>query len=56
MSARTRFITVAAVILALVFAVIVVLPALARGGPGELLFVAAAFALVLLFERFLRTR
>lgn len=56
MSARARFITVAAIVLALVLFVIVVLPGLQRGGPGELIFIAAAFAFVLLFERFLRTR
>ncbi|MFN2520332.1 MAG: hypothetical protein ABR525_04720 [Candidatus Limnocylindria bacterium] len=56
MSARARFMTVAAVVLALLFVVIVLLPAVARGGLEELLLVGAAFAFVLLFERYLRTR
>ena len=56
MSARARFITVAALVLAILFVVTVILPALTRGGPGELLFVFAAFGFVLLFERYLRTR
>ncbi len=56
MSVRARFLTVAAVVLALVFLLIVVVPALQHGGLGELIFIFAAFGAVLLFERFLRAR
>lgn len=42
--------------MALLMFVFVIQPAIARGGVGEILIVAAIFAVVLLSERWLRTR
>lgn len=53
---QRRFVIVAGLILALFFVLVVVRPAIERGGWGELALVVAIFAGVLLFERFLRTR
>ncbi len=53
---RRVFAIVAGVLLLALFVVLVVRPAIERGGVGEILFVVAAFVAVLLFERYLRTR
>jgi len=44
------------IVMALLLIVFVIQPAVARGGFGELVIVAAIFAAVLLIERWLRTR
>jgi hypothetical protein len=44
------------VILATTLVLLVIKPAVDRGGAGELLVIAAIFAAVLLIERWLRTR
>jgi len=54
-SQRT-FLAFAGAVLALFFVLVVVRPAVERGGWGELALVLAILAAVLLFERFLRTR
>lgn len=51
-----RFVIAAGVILGLFFVLVVVRPAVERGGWGELALVFGIFAAVLLFERYLRTR
>lgn len=58
MTARGRrgFVIAAGVVLSLFFVLVVVRPAVERGGWGELALVVAIFALVLVFERYLRTR
>jgi len=50
------FVIAAGVILALFFVLVVVRPAIERGGWGELALVFGIFAAVLLFERYLRSR
>ncbi|HEY8656296.1 MAG TPA: hypothetical protein VIN34_06140 [Candidatus Limnocylindria bacterium] len=50
------FVIVAGAVLALFFVLVVVRPAVERGGWGELALVFALFAVVLLFERYLRAR
>ncbi len=57
MTARGRrgFVIAAGVVLSLFFVLVVVRPAVERGGWGELALVVAIFALVLVFERYLRT-
>jgi len=47
---------VAGAVLAFFLVVIVIQPAVARGGWAELALVAAAFLVILGFERWLRTR
>ncbi|GAC1461776.1 MAG: hypothetical protein NVS1B1_04650 [Candidatus Limnocylindrales bacterium] len=58
MTARGRrgFVIAAGVVLGLFFILVVVRPAVERGGWGELALVFGIFAAVLLFERYLRTR
>jgi len=58
MTARGRrgFVLAAGVVLGLFFVLVVVRPAVERGGWGELALVFGIFAAVLLFERYLRTR
>ncbi|MGH2500156.1 MAG: hypothetical protein ACRDF0_08735 [Candidatus Limnocylindria bacterium] len=56
MSARAAFVAVAGGVLALVLLLLVVRPAVERGGWSELALVAAMVVGVLLFERWLRTR
>jgi hypothetical protein len=54
---RRRAFTIAAgSVLLLVLGLLVVRPAVERGGTQELLIVAAIFVAVLLFERYLRSR
>lgn len=53
---RLVFQIVVGIVMALMLIVFVIQPAVARGGFGELLIVAAIFAAVLLIERWLRTR
>ncbi len=53
---RRAFAIAAGALLALLVYVLVVSPALERGGAGELLLVVGIAAAVLLFERWLRTR
>ena len=54
-SARA-FVFVAGALLTLFFVLVVVRPAVERGGWGELALVFAIFVAVLAFERYLRTR
>lgn len=58
MTARSPrgFVIAAGVILALFFVLVVVRPAIERGGWGELALVFGILAAVLLFERYLRSR
>ena len=56
MSGRGIFVAIAAGVLALVLFTAVVRPAVERGGYAELALVAGAFAVILLVERWLRTR
>jgi len=50
------FVFVAGALLTLFFVLVVVRPAVERGGWGELALVFAIFVAVLAFERYLRTR
>jgi hypothetical protein len=56
MDRRRGFVIAAGAILSLVFLLLVVGPAVDRGGVQELLIIAAIFAGILLVERYLRTR
>lgn len=56
MTSRGVFVAIAAAVLALLLFVAVVRPAIERGGPGELVGVAVAILLVILGERWLRSR
>ncbi|MEK6620657.1 MAG: hypothetical protein AABZ26_06775 [Chloroflexota bacterium] len=56
MSPRAVFTLVAGSLLLVTFVLLVIRPAVERGGWGELALVAAAFGAILLFERWLRTR
>jgi hypothetical protein len=56
LSARGLFVVISAAVLALLLFVAVVRPAIERGGPGELVGVAAAILIVILGERWLRSR
>jgi hypothetical protein len=56
LSGRAIFLLVASAVMAVVLFTAVVRPALERGGVGELVLIAAAFALILLVERWLRYR
>lgn len=58
LSARSprAFVVVAGLTLALFFVLVVVRPAIERGGWGEVALVFVIFAAVLLFERYVRTR
>jgi hypothetical protein len=55
-SARSAFVLVAGAVLLTFLLLLVVLPAVQRGGGGELALVGAIALAVLLFERWLRTR
>jgi len=55
-TSRGAFVTIAAVALAGLVLLLVVRPALERGGVVELLVVVVAAISILLFERWLRTR
>jgi len=50
------FVLAAGSVLALATLLLVIRPALERGGAGELLLIFGFFAAVLMFERWLRTR
>ena len=54
--ARLRFVIAAGAVLAAFFLLVVVRPAVERGGWGELALVFAIGGTVLLFERYLRSR
>ena len=56
MDPRRAFAFGAGAVLLLIFALVVIRPAVERGGVGEILIIAAIFAAVLLFERYLRSR
>lgn len=56
MDRRRGFVIVAAAVLLTAFTLLVIRPAVERGGVQELLIVGAIFAAILLFERYLRTR
>jgi len=56
MDRRRAFVVVAATVLALVFVGLVIQPGVERGGVQEVLIIAAIFAVILLFERYLRSR
>jgi hypothetical protein len=53
---RRAFVVAAGSLLLLVFLALVVQPGVERGGVQEVLIIAAIFAAVLLFERYLRSR
>jgi len=53
---RLVFQIVVGILMALLLLVFVIQPAVARGGFGELVIVAAIFLAILLVERWLRTR
>jgi hypothetical protein len=55
-SGRAIFVVVASAVMAVVLFTAVVRPAVERGGVGEVILIAAAFAVVLLVERWLRYR
>jgi hypothetical protein len=56
MDRRRTFVVVAGSALLIVFVLLVVQPGIERGGVQEVLIIAAIFAAVLLFERYLRSR
>ena len=56
MDRRRAFVVAAGSILALVFLLLVVQPGVDRGGAQEVLIIAAIFAGILIFERYLRSR
>ena len=56
MTARSGFQLVAGAVLAVLVVLVVVRPAVERGGWGELGIVVVAFAAILLAERWLRAR
>jgi hypothetical protein len=56
MDRRRTFVVVAGSVLLFVFVLLVVQPGIERGGVREVLIIAAIFAAVLLFERYLRSR
>ncbi|MBI2774144.1 MAG: hypothetical protein HYX56_06610 [Chloroflexi bacterium] len=56
MTARSAFALAAGAVLVVLILVLVVQPAVERGGWGEVVLVAAAFVLALAVERWLRTR
>ena len=56
MSARPIFMAAAAVVLTLLLFFAVIRPAIDRGGLGEFLGIAAIFIVILLGERWLRSR
>jgi hypothetical protein len=53
---RRAFVVAAGALLVLVFVLLVLRPALERGGVWEVLIIAAIFVAILLFERYLRSR
>jgi hypothetical protein len=53
---RRTFVVAAGAVLLLVFVLLVVRPGVERGGVQEVLIIAAIFAAVLVFERYLRSR
>lgn len=53
---RRAFMLAAGSVLVVAFAFVVVRPAVERGGAQEFLIVVVIFAVILLFERYLRTR
>ena len=56
MDRRRAFVVGAGSLLLLIFALLVIRPAIERGGPGEILIVVVIFGGILLFERYLRSR
>ena len=56
MTARAAFMATAAGILTLLLVLTVVRPAIERGGLGEFLAIAALFVVILIGERWLRSR
>jgi hypothetical protein len=53
---RRAFVVAAGTVLAIVVVLLVIRPAVERGGIQEVLIVAAIFVAILLFERYLRSR
>ncbi len=56
MTARGLFQVAGALVLLVVLVLLVIQPAIARGGAGELLIVAGILVAILVIERWLRTR
>jgi hypothetical protein len=56
LSSRLAFQIVVGIFMAVLLFFFVLQPAIARGGMGEILIVAAIFATILIVERWLRTR
>jgi hypothetical protein len=56
LSSRRLFQIVVGVVMGAMLLFLVIRPAVDRGGAGELLVIAAIFAAILLFERWVRTR
>lgn len=56
MDRRRTFMLAAGSVLAVAFLLVVVRPAVERGGAQEFLIVVAIFVAILLFERYIRTR
>ena len=56
MDRRRAFVVAAGAVLAIAFVLLVVRPGVERGGIQEVLIIAAIFAGILLFERYLRSR
>jgi len=56
LTARVLFMATAAAFLTLLLFIFVIRPAIARGGLGEFLGIAAVFVAILLGERWLRSR
>lgn len=56
MGRQRAFVVVAGTVLLVVFALLVVRPAVERGGVQELAILGLIFTGILLFERYLRTR
>jgi hypothetical protein len=56
LSPRAAFVAVSAAVLAVLLFLVVVRPAIERGGYGELAGVAALFLAILLAERWIRSR
>ncbi|HEV2250390.1 MAG TPA: hypothetical protein VGT60_07780 [Candidatus Limnocylindria bacterium] len=56
MDRRRAFVVAAGSVLAIAFILLVIRPGIERGGLQEVLIIAAIFAGILLFERYLRSR
>jgi len=53
---RRAFVIAAGAVMAVTFVLLVIRPGVERGGVQEVLIIAAIFAAILLFERYLRSR